>query len=64
MVTAAPNTVALDDYLKDIIRAVYGAVDTAKPHLVDDPRRVDQAIKDSEEILGTVMAGKVDEWLE
>ncbi|MBM2809755.1 MAG: hypothetical protein HW416_514 [Chloroflexi bacterium] len=64
MVTAAPHTVELDDYLRDMIRAVYSAVDTARPHLADDPKRVDQAIEDSEEVLGTIMAGKVDEWLE
>jgi hypothetical protein len=64
MVIAAPHTVALDEYLKDIIYAVYGAVDTAKPHLADDPKTVDKAIEDSEELLGTILAGKVDEWLE
>ena len=64
MVQAAPNTSVLDDYLKDIIRGVYAACATASPHLQDpDPKVADEAIKDSEELLDVIMAGKVDEWV-
>ena len=63
MVDAVPHTVPLDDYLKDMIYAVYGACGQAVAHLKDDEKTVDQALDDCEEVLGTIMAGKVDDWL-
>ena len=64
MVQAAPISGALDDYLKDMIQAVYAAVNVALPHAGDeDPTIVNNAIENCEEILGVVMDGKVDDWL-
>jgi hypothetical protein len=60
---AVPNTDALDQQLKEFIQALKGAVGTALPHLKDDPKVVDKAIADCEEILGVVMEGNVKEWL-
>jgi hypothetical protein len=60
---AAPNTDALDQQFKEFISALKGAVSTALPHLKDDPKLVDKAIADCEEILGVVMEGNVKEWL-
>ena len=59
----APNTVELDEYLKDFITAVHGAVGKAIPNIKDD-KIVDQALKDCQEVLDVVMEGKVSEWLE
>ena len=59
----APNTVELDEYLKDFITAVHGAVSKAIPNIKDD-KIVDQALKDCQEVLDVVMEGKVSEWLE
>lgn len=64
MVDAAPNTLKLDDYLKDMIQAVYGACNIAVSHLQDDPKIVDKALEDCQEVLGTIMEGHVDEWVE
>lgn len=64
MVEAVPHTVQLDEYLKDMIQAVYASCSTAMAHLTDDERSVDLAIENCEEVLGTVMEGKVDAWLE
>jgi hypothetical protein len=64
MVDAVPTTYKLDEYLKDVIQAVYGACSTAVSHVNDDPKTTDNAIKDCEEILGVVMDGQVDEWIE
>lgn len=58
----APNTVELDEHLKDVISALHGAVNRAVPHL-DDTKVVDQAIDDCKEVLDEVMAGKVSEWV-
>lgn len=64
MVDPVPHTVALDDVLKDMIYGVYGACNTAMPHLQDeDPSIADKAIQDCEELLGMIMEGKVDDWI-
>ncbi|HZT08427.1 MAG TPA: hypothetical protein VFC51_15495 [Chloroflexota bacterium] len=64
MVEAAPITYKLDEYLKDIVQAVYSACAVGTAHVKDDPKAVDQALQDCEEVLGTVMEGHVEEWLE
>ena len=58
----APYTDALDQQFKEFIQALKGAVSTALPHMKDDPKIVDKAIADCEEILGVVMEGNVKEW--
>jgi hypothetical protein len=64
MVEPVANADELDECLKDMIRAVYAACSTALPHLNDsDPSVADKAIKDSAEVLGLVMDGKVEEWV-
>jgi len=63
MVDAAPNTYKLDEYLKDMIQAVYSACSTATAHMKDDEKTVDKALDDCEEVLGMVMEGHVDEWV-
>jgi len=64
MVDAVPTAQKLDDYLKDMIQMVYSATSSGVAHVKDDPAAVDRAIADSEEVLNTVMAGKVEEWLD
>jgi len=63
MVEAAPNTYKLDEYLKDIIQAVYSATSVGVSHVKDDPNAVDRALGDCEEVLDTIMDGKVEEWI-
>lgn len=58
----APNTEALDDYFKDLVTALHGAVKRAMPH-TNDPKIVDKAIQDCREILDVVMEGNVPEWV-
>jgi len=64
MVEAVANTYKLDEYLKDIIQAVYSATSVGVSHVKDDPKAVDRALADCAEVLNTVMEGKVDEWVE
>src|SRR5262249_449874 len=59
----AANTDALDQQFKEFIQALKGAVNSAMPHLKDDPKVVDKAIADCKEILDVVMEGNVKEWL-
>lgn len=63
MVDAAPNTYKLDEYLKDIIQAIYSACSTATAHMNENEKTVDKALNDCEEVLGMVMEGHVDEWV-
>lgn len=64
MVEVAPNTYKMDEYVKDIIQAVYSACNTANARLKDDPAAADNAIKDCEEMLGVVMEGNIQEWVQ
>jgi hypothetical protein len=52
----------LDEHLKEIVRALHGAVGWGMSHQ-KEPGLVDNAIHDCEEILDVVMEGKVEEWL-
>jgi len=63
MVDAAPNTYKLDEYLKDMIQAVYSACTAGTAHVKDDEQTVDKALGDCEEVLGMVMEGHVEEWV-
>jgi len=59
----APHTVELDEHIKEVVQALNSAVNWAMPH-TKDPGGADKAIRDSKEILDTVMEGKVSEWLD
>lgn len=59
----APNTVALDQHLKEVVRALHAAINRAVPHVGDDQDLVDRAIRDCKEILVVVIEGNVSEWI-
>lgn len=61
--TQAPNTEALDEAMEEMVRALHAAVGRALPHVIDDPKLVDQALRDCTEILDVVLEGNVSEWL-
>lgn len=61
--TQAPNTEALDEAMEEMVRALHTAVTRALPHVTDDPKLVDQALRDCTEILNVVLEGNVSEWL-
>ncbi len=63
MVQAAPNTEALDEHLKEVVRALHAAVNRAVPHVKDNPALVDKAIQDCKEMLDVVLEGNVSEWI-
>jgi hypothetical protein len=62
MPQAVPNTEKMDEHLQEVVRAIQGAVKQGVSHS-NDPKVVDNAIKDCKEILEVIMAGKVQEWL-
>lgn len=59
----APNPVALDEHLKEMVLALHAAVNRAMPHVNDDSKLVEQALQDCEEILEVVLEGNVAAWL-
>ncbi len=63
MVQPAPNTEALDAYLKDIVQTLHKAVNTAMRQLDSDPPAVERVIQDCKEILDHIMEGKVEDWV-
>jgi hypothetical protein len=58
-----PFARALDEFLRDIVRALHKAVDRGIAGLKADPRETDRALADSKEMIDTVMAGRVEEWV-
>lgn len=58
-----PFTHALDEFLRDIVRALHKAVDRGIAGLKGDQGETDRALADSKEMIDTVMAGKVEEWV-
>ena len=57
-----PNTETLDEHLLQIVRALHGAVKQGVSHS-NDPKVMDNAIRDSKEILDVIMAGNMSEWM-
>ena len=62
MPQAAPNTEKLDEHLVEVVRALQGAVRQGVSH-PNDPKIIDDTIRDCKEILDLIMAGNVSEWL-
>ncbi len=58
-----PHTQAVDQQLREMVRALHAAVNRAVPHVTDDPQLVDQTIRDCKEILDVVLEGNVSEWI-
>ena len=61
--TQAPHTEAIDQHLKQMVQALHAAINRAVPHVNDDPKLVDQAVRDCKEILDVILEGNVSEWV-
>ena len=59
-----PFTHALDEFLREVVRAIHAAVNKGVAAVRSDPAETDRALADCEEMIGTVMAGQVQEWVE
>ena len=62
MPQAAPHTEKLDEHLLEVVRALHSAVKQGVSHS-NDPKIMDNTIRDCKEILDVIMAGNVSEWL-
>ena len=63
MVDAAPHTVEMDNYLKDVVQALHAACNTAMRNLQTNPAEAEKAINNCEEMLGEIMEGHTEEWV-
>lgn len=59
-----PFTHALDEFLHDIVRALHAAVNRGVAAVKSDPPEADRALADCKEMIDTVMAGQVHEWVD
>jgi hypothetical protein len=62
MPQATPNTEKLDEHLLEVVRALHGAVKQGVSHS-NEPKVMDNTIRDCKEILDVIMAGNVSEWM-
>jgi len=58
----AYNIEKLDEHLLEVVRALHGAVKQGVSHS-NEPKVMDNAIRDCKEILDEIMTGNVSEWL-
>lgn len=58
-----PFARALDEFLRDIVRALHKAVDRGVAALKADPAESDRALADCKDMIDTVMAGQVQDWV-
>jgi hypothetical protein len=58
----AHNIEKLDEHLLEVVRALHGAVKQGVSHS-NEPKVMDNAIRDCKEILDEIMTGNVSEWL-
>jgi hypothetical protein len=58
----AYNIEKLDEHLLEVVHALHGAVKQGVSHS-NEPKVMDNAIRDCKEILDEIMSGNVSEWL-
>lgn len=63
MFDATPIREPLDEFLREVVRALHAAVNRGIQSLRSDPAETDKTLADCEELLDVVMAGHVSEWI-
>lgn len=58
-----PITEPLDAFLRQVVQTIHTAVNQGIKSAQDNPAVTDRAIEDCKEIIGTIMAGRIDEWI-
>ena len=62
-VEPTPITEPLDDFLREVVQTLHAAVNQGIQAAQDDPATADRVIADCEEIIDTIMAGNIREWI-
>lgn len=63
MFDATPIREPLDEFLREVVRALHAAVSRGIQSLRSDPAETDKTLADCRELLDVVMAGRVSEWI-
>ncbi len=63
VIEPTPISEPLDGFLLEVVQVLRRAVDWGIQSLDKDPAAADRTINDCKEILDTIMAGHVEEWL-
>ncbi len=63
MFDATPIREPLDEFLREVVRALHAAVNRGIQGLRSDPAETDKTLADCKELLDVVMAGHVSEWI-
>lgn len=63
IITPTAIALPLDDYLREVVQTLHAAVSQGMRRAADNPHAATQQIADCEEIIGVIMAGRVNEWL-
>lgn len=58
-----PITEPLDAFLRQVVQTIHTAVNQGIKAARDNPAVTDRSIEDCREIIGTIMAGRVEEWI-
>jgi hypothetical protein len=59
-----PHSAALDEFLREVVATLQSAVDQGIKTGEDDPKTTDKVIHDCEDMIGVIMAGHVEEWIQ
>lgn len=60
--TELQNAAELDAYLQQVVQALHRTVSYALPRLNDDTE-AEKALRDCDEILAVILAGRVSDWI-
>ena len=63
MVEATPIARPLDDFLEEVVNTVHTAVNQGYRSMNDSPEVTERTLQDCKEVLDTIMAGHVEEWI-
>ena len=63
VIEPTPITEPLDTFLREIVQTLHAAVSQGMQHATADAAAADRTIKDCEEILATIMEGRVQDWI-
>jgi hypothetical protein len=63
IVKATPIAEPLDEFLLQVVQTLHSAVNQSIKNMDDDPQVSDMAFQDCKDIIGTIMAGNVKEWI-
>ena len=63
VIAPTPITEPLDTFLREVVQTLHAAVNQGMQRARENPEAADRTIEDCEEILATIMEGRVQDWI-